>query len=175
MQLQPDQAALIIELSTARTSDTNNKAHRTESTWTHPINLTTSLTTCGTKYRAGQTMRHALLLIAHGSRDPAWKKPFEAIAEQLARTHEGPVVLCYLESASPSMAQGLALLLAEQPQQVTVVPLFLASGSHVRVDIPEFLAQARLEHPNLHWRLLPTLGELLPVQQAIAAAVQAQL
>jgi len=53
MQLQPDQAALIIELSTARTSDTNNKAHRTESTWTHPINLTTSLTTCGTKYRAG--------------------------------------------------------------------------------------------------------------------------
>ena len=65
MQLQPDQAALILELSTACTSDNNNKAHRTESTWTHPINLTISLTTSGTKYRAGQSGSVQILDISH--------------------------------------------------------------------------------------------------------------
>jgi sirohydrochlorin cobaltochelatase len=120
-------------------------------------------------------MRHALLLIAHGSKDPTWKQPFEAMAEQLAKTHQGPVLLSYLESTTPDVAQALAQLLAQGAQQVTVAPLFLASGSHVRVDIPALVAQARRDHPQVNWQLLPAAGELPAVQRAIAAAVQDRL
>ena len=119
--------------------------------------------------------RSALLLIAHGSKDPAWKRPFEAIAERLAKTAEGPVVLTYLESACPSVPEGLTYLMAQEPQQVLVAPLFLAGGRHARIDIPELMKQMRSEHPQVHWQLLPTIGELPAVQEAIASAVLTQL
>jgi len=62
MQLQTDQAALIVELSPAcacacacaSASGTSYKPHRPDSAWTDSINLTTSLTTSGAEYRVGQ-------------------------------------------------------------------------------------------------------------------------
>jgi len=40
----------------------------------------------------------AQLLLAHGSRDPDWRRPFEWIAADLRAAHpERSIVLCYLE------------------------------------------------------------------------------
>jgi sirohydrochlorin cobaltochelatase len=119
--------------------------------------------------------RHAVLLIAHGSKDPAWKRPFEVIADTLAQRFDGPVVLSFLESARPSVAEGWASLLQPGVDRITVVPLFLAAGSHVRTDIPQLIAQAQGQHPQVTWEILPALGALPHLQQAIASAVVTQL
>jgi sirohydrochlorin cobaltochelatase len=119
-------------------------------------------------------MSRGLLLIAHGSKDPRWKLPFQNIAENAARQFPGVVVLAYLESAEPTASEALQQMLRAGVQHITVAPLFLAAGHHIRVDIPELIDAARQAYPHLTWTVLPAIGELDAVQQHLAAATVAQ-
>ena len=50
-------------------------------------------------------MKTGLILFAHGSRDPRWAEPFEAILEAIrARSPALPVRLAFLELMSPDLA-----------------------------------------------------------------------
>ena len=51
-------------------------------------------------------MSDAFVLLAHGSRDPAWVAPFDRIAARVreARPDAGDVALAYLEHAQPDLA-----------------------------------------------------------------------
>ncbi len=76
-----------------------------------------------------------LLLIAHGTRDPAGAVVTERVAE-LARLRLGvPVHACYADVRGPTPAD----VLAEIAGPTVAVPAFLASGYHVRADVPEQL------------------------------------
>ncbi len=55
-------------------------------------------------------MTTGILLFAHGSRDPNWKRPFESILAQTQEQASGPVALAFLESMQPDFAQGIASL-----------------------------------------------------------------
>jgi sirohydrochlorin ferrochelatase len=72
----------------------------------------------------------ALVIAAHGSRDPQFAQVIEAVASavQLARP-EIDVRIGYLDHGPPLLAD-------IQTDGVVVVPMLLASGYHVRVDIP---------------------------------------
>jgi sirohydrochlorin ferrochelatase len=79
----------------------------------------------------------ALLLLAHGTEDPAGQATWDRLASAVDRTLPGVEVrLAYAGVASPSLPD----VLVELPGPVVVVPAFLASGFHVRVDVPEQLA-----------------------------------
>jgi sirohydrochlorin ferrochelatase len=76
-----------------------------------------------------------LLLVAHGSRDPAGAVVTERVAE-LARQALGVrVAVGYADVRGPSPAEALDGL----PGPCVAVPVFLAAGYHVRVDVPEQL------------------------------------
>jgi sirohydrochlorin ferrochelatase len=76
-----------------------------------------------------------LLLIAHGTRDPAGAVVTERVAER-ARLRLGvPVHACYADVRGPTPAD----VLAEIGGPVVAVPAFLAAGYHVRADVPEQL------------------------------------
>ncbi len=110
-----------------------------------------------------------ILLFAHGARDPAWARPFEAVAQQLrTRTVPERVVLAFLEFMSPNLIDGGQQLVNAGCQQVTVVPLFLGAGGHVRKDLPELLTQLRAQHPGVSWQLAPAVGESPQLVQAMA-------
>lgn len=110
-----------------------------------------------------------LLLLAHGSKDPAWKLPFQNIAANAAIEFPGRVVLAYLESAHPTVQEALEEMQQAGVSQITIAPLFLAAGHHVRADIPQLLEQARQRYPDWTWSVLPAIGELESVQQGLAA------
>ncbi|WP_433029108.1 sirohydrochlorin chelatase [Actinomycetospora sp. CA-053990] len=79
----------------------------------------------------------ALLLLAHGTEDPAGQATWDRLASAVDRALPGVEVrLAYAGVASPSLPD----VLVELPGPVVVVPAFLASGFHVRVDVPEQLA-----------------------------------
>ena len=48
-------------------------------------------------------MKAGIVLFAHGSRDRAWARPFEALAATLSPKFDGPVKLAYLELMPPSL------------------------------------------------------------------------
>ena len=78
----------------------------------------------------------ALLLVAHGTRDPAGAAVTEAVAAQVRALTGVRVEACFADVRLPTPAEALAGL----PGPVVVVPMFLAAGYHVRVDVPAQLA-----------------------------------
>jgi sirohydrochlorin cobaltochelatase len=102
----------------------------------------------------------ALILFAHGARDPRWAAPFEAVAARLRAQRPGvPVRLAFLELMSPSLAEAAAALQAEGVRRIDVLPLFLGTGGHLRRDLPAQAEAIRTAHPGLALQLHPAIGE----------------
>jgi sirohydrochlorin ferrochelatase len=73
-----------------------------------------------------------LLLVAHGTRDPAGAVVTERVAARVRVTLGVPVAAGYVDVRRPTPADALAQL----PGPCVAVPMFLAAGYHVRVDVP---------------------------------------
>ena len=105
-------------------------------------------------------VRQGIILFAHGSRDPLWRLPIEAVAEAIrARDPEALVTCAYLELCAPELVQAAADLIAAGARRIKVFPLFLGVGKHAREDLPLLLAQVRAQHPDLPVTLMPAAGE----------------
>ena len=110
-----------------------------------------------------------ILLFAHGARDSLWARPFEAVAERLrARAPATPVALAFLEFMAPDLRAAGDALALQGCTAVTVLPLFLGSGGHVRKDLPLLVDALRSAHPEVDWRLAAAIGEHEAVITAIA-------
>jgi sirohydrochlorin cobaltochelatase len=121
-------------------------------------------------------MKSGLILFAHGARDPRWAVPFEAVAARVRATQPGVEVrLAFLELMAPDLPTAATELIAAGCGAVTVLPLFLGAGGHVRRDLPELVDRLRAAHPAVHWTLEPPVGELPSVIDAMAAAAASAL
>ena len=111
-----------------------------------------------------------ILLLAHGSRDPVWREPVEAVARQIAEREPGVRTRCaYLELAAPDLATAAAQLLQDGATRLRVVPLFLGMGHHVREDLPRRVAQLRELHPGMEIVLRPAAGQHAGLIRALAS------
>jgi len=103
---------------------------------------------------------HATILFAHGSRDPLWSRPIEAVAARMHAIEPHCVVRCaYLELTLPDLASVVAELAVGGITNISVVPMFLGMGRHARQDLPELVAQLTLQYPDLTMALRPAIGE----------------
>jgi sirohydrochlorin cobaltochelatase len=101
-----------------------------------------------------------VIVFAHGSRDPLWRKPIETVAEQVARADAAALVSCaYLELCEPDLPTAAALLVARGATRIRILPLFFGMGKHAREDLPELLKSLALAHPGIAVEALPTAGE----------------
>lgn len=111
----------------------------------------------------------AVILFAHGSRDPLWRLPIEAVATQIRSQQPSAAVLCaYLELCTPSLPEAAAQLIAQGASQVRVFPLFFGVGKHAREDLPVLMDELRAAHPDIQIELLPTAGEYPQVTALMA-------
>jgi sirohydrochlorin cobaltochelatase len=117
----------------------------------------------------------AIVLFAHGARDPRWAEPFEAVAARVrAMLPDGRVALAFLELMTPTLAEAVERLAAEGATVIDIVPLFLGTGGHVRKDLPALVDALGRAHPGLALQLHPAIGEHAAVVEAMArAAVEA--
>ena len=117
-------------------------------------------------------MARGIILFAHGSRDPLWSAPIEAVARRMRETAPaGVAVTCaYLEFTSPSLPQAAARLIAQGALSLTVWPMFLGMGRHAREDLPRLLAALRHAHPGVPITQAATIAEHPAVLDALARA-----
>jgi sirohydrochlorin cobaltochelatase len=119
-------------------------------------------------------MSRAIILFGHGSRDPLWRQPIDAVALRIrAQQPDTPVRCAFLELQQPDLATAAAELAGTGAIEVTVVPMFLGAGRHAREDLPVLLDAARLAHPQITFTLQPAVGEdsrLLDLLAQIAMA-----
>ncbi len=103
---------------------------------------------------------HAIILFAHGSRDPLWHKPIQAVAERITQRAPNTVVRCaYLELTEPDLLHVANTLVADGATSLSVVPMFLGVGRHAREDLPELIQALRAAHPQVDIRCQPAVGE----------------
>lgn len=118
---------------------------------------------------AAQSGRRALILFAHGARDLQWRAPFEQLRRLAqAQLPTVEVRLAFLELMAPDLAAAVRQLAQDGCTEITVVPVFLGQGGHVRRDLPALLAQLRHDYPQLVLRTAPAVGENREVLAAIA-------
>jgi sirohydrochlorin cobaltochelatase len=118
----------------------------------------------------------AIVLFAHGSRDPKWAEPFKAIQSLIrAQMPELPVELAFLELMQPGIQECLTSLANQGVKRVSVVPVFLAAGRHLREDLPALIAPIRSQFPELKINVSAPIGDLPEFQAAIAKLALAQI
>lgn len=104
--------------------------------------------------------RKAVILFGHGSRDPLWRLPIEAVAARVAAKHADISVRCaYLELNAPNLATAVSQVVEGGARQVSIVPMFLGTGKHAREDLPVLVAQLKREHPAVEFKLQQAVGE----------------
>jgi len=114
----------------------------------------------------------AVILFAHGARDPRWAEPVLALAQRLRQAlPEAFVQPAFLEFLAPSLSEAVEAALALGHRRVTLVPVFIAVGGHLREDLPRLLAPLRAAYPDVSFEVLPALGESERVREAMAATV----
>ncbi len=111
----------------------------------------------------------ALVLFAHGARDPAWAEPFERMVARLRGKRPGlRIELAFLESMRPDLPTIAASLAKEGIGRITLVPLFLAQGGHLREDLPRLVEDIRRDLPGLRIHVTTAIGDSVELTNAIA-------
>ena len=102
-------------------------------------------------------MPDALILFAHGARDPEWSQPFERLREAVAtRIPKTKVIIAYLEFMHPTLPEAISGLTAEGATTIDIVPAFMAQGGHLKRDLPLLVEAARARHPGTTLTLVYT-------------------
>lgn len=101
-----------------------------------------------------------IILFAHGSRDPQWRTPIEAVATHIRTRQPNTLVSCaYLELCTPALPDAATDLIAAGARRIRIFPLFLGVGKHAREDLPLLVEQIRATHPDAVVELMATAGE----------------
>ena len=120
--------------------------------------------------------KQALILFAHGARDPRWAQPFERLVK-LAQQQKPDVTvrLAFLELMEPRLPAVVAELAADSCEKISLVPVFLGQGGHVLRDLPPMIDELRAQFPQLSITVSSAVGESPAVLDAIAGYCLSQL
>lgn len=101
-----------------------------------------------------------IVLFAHGSRDPLWHRPIEAVAAHMRQLAPQTLVVCaYLELSTPDLPAAVADLVAQGARAVRIVPMFLGVGRHAREDLPALVHSLRVQYHHIPILLQDAVGE----------------
>jgi sirohydrochlorin cobaltochelatase len=115
-------------------------------------------------------MKSALILFAHGARDPEWAAPVRRLRDKVAALRPDLAVeVAFLELTAPLLPDAIQELASRHCRQIAIVPVFLAQGGHLKKDVPRLLETMRERFPAVTFDLWPALGDADPILDAISA------
>jgi len=119
-------------------------------------------------------MTTALILFAHGARDPEWANPMRRVQAAIRQQVAGvPVELAFLEFMAPTLPETIVQLVGKGAGKIVVLPMFIARGGHLKKELPEMMETLRTTYPEVVFVLGGAIGEHEIVVQAMAEAALA--
>lgn len=119
----------------------------------------------------------ALLLIAHGTREPGGAREMDELVALLRGRHPGAVGHAWIEDfVEPDVTTAMSALASDGVRRVVTVPLLNFTAGHAKTDVPEQLAAARSHRPRLtvsHARVLGLHPALFALARRRVDAVSA--
>ena len=111
----------------------------------------------------------SIVLFGHGSRDPLWRQPIDAVAARIRMLDPQAQVSCaFLELTEPDLPTVLDEMVAAGATRVTIVPMFFGLGRHAREDLPKLTAELPRRYPGVSFHVLPAVGDDPRVSQLVA-------
>lgn len=121
-------------------------------------------------------MKTALLLIAHGSREPEANDDLHHVVGELRRRADYVwVEAAFLELAQPDAAEGAGRCVANGAERVVIVPYFLSAGVHVRRDLTAICRSLAERHPQVSFHLAEPFGRHPLLVEILAERARAAL
>lgn len=107
-----------------------------------------------------------LLLVDHGSRRAESNAQLDDMARRVQALRPDTVVAAaHMEIAEPTIAHGIAGLVARGATDISVLLYFLSDGRHSRDDVPSLVREAVAAHPGV----TVTCGQALGPHDVLAA------
>lgn len=114
-----------------------------------------------------------VILFAHGSRDPLWRLPIDAVAQQMRTRWPDLAVECaFLELTTPDLPTTVEQMMNHGLTHLRIVPMFLGVGRHAREDLPKLVEELARGYPQMQFELVPAIGEH-PAMTALMADIAA--
>ena len=121
------------------------------------------------------SLRRAILIVDHGSRDETVQHALARLADLVAEARPGWIVEhAHMELAEPGFDAGTDTLVARGAKHIDVHLNFLSAGYHVRVTIPQLVAEARKRHPTIPIETSEPLGHDPRIVDLIVDRMDAQ-
>jgi sirohydrochlorin cobaltochelatase len=118
-------------------------------------------------------MSTGIILFAHGARDPNWARPLERLKRMLGeRMPEARIEQAFLEHMTPTLEDAAAELVTKGATELSIVPVFIANGGHLREDLPRRVEAIRAMHPSIEVRIAPPIGEVDTILSAITGWIE---
>ena len=118
-------------------------------------------------------MTTGIILFAHGARDPDWARPLERLKRMLSeRMPEAMIEPAFLEHMAPGLEEAASDLIARGATELSIVPVFIANGGHLREDLPRRVDALTAKHPGVPVRIAPPIGEVDTILSAISGWIE---
>ena len=118
-------------------------------------------------------MSTGIILFAHGARDPNWARPLERLKRMLGeRMPEALIETAFLEHMTPTLEDAAGGLVASGASALSIVPVFIANGGHLREDLPRRVEGLKEKYPGVPVRIAPPIGEVDTILCAISGWIE---
>jgi precorrin-8X/cobalt-precorrin-8 methylmutase len=101
--------------------------------------------------------KHAVIILAHGSRNNQAKDSFLRMAGVLQKRAGNTVVPAFFSLGSPDLQEAVRELAGKGYQKIAIFPYFLFDGNHVQKDIPALVKKLEKSHPQVIFQVLRSL------------------
>jgi sirohydrochlorin ferrochelatase len=125
------------------------------------------------KYQ-GDTYLKALIIAAHGSRKKESNLEVALLAARVSKKSKGSfgtVEHAFLQIAEPLLENKIKELVQKGAKKIVIFPFFIGSGSHILVDIPELVQQAKITYKHVEFKLTRHLGKIEAIEDIIIQEV----
>lgn len=115
-----------------------------------------------------ENKKPAVIILGHGSRVHNAGSDMEKIAALLSEKYGYPTVaVCFMSRLGPHFPEVLQQVVEGGAEHVLVIPYFLHTGLHIRLDIPEMMKEEARKYPGVRIQL----GKHLGYDESLAALV----
>ncbi|WP_342441386.1 sirohydrochlorin chelatase [Lysinibacillus sp. FSL K6-0057] len=114
----------------------------------------------------------AILYIAHGSRVKEGVEQAVTFLQGVQKEVDVAIQeICFLELATPTIAEGIASCIQKGATAIAVMPILLLAAQHAKQDIPKEMAKAQKQYPYVKF----TYGEPLGIHERLIDTLQARI
>lgn len=108
-----------------------------------------------------------IVIIGHGSRSVDAQKEFMEVVDKVKERTDMTVEGAFMELAKPDFFDVVENLAAKGVDEITVYPLFLFTGIHIKEDIPGMIDEAAAKYPNIKFNMLQPIGPREAIVQIV--------